>query len=309
MDVTHRYQVYGLRVRSELSLPELRPDAEVGDTDVHIRMGTVPAATPNANHTILRVDGTASFLVRDGREIIVEASAQSLERNVRLYLLGSAMGILLHQKGLLPLHANAIEIDGRAVAFMGESGAGKSTLAAWLHDEGHRLIADDVCVLRSNEEGVWVHPGLPRIRLWKDALERTGRRPADFDFSYAGDERYEKFDVPISPERSAEADLELAAIYLLASGETFAINPLIGVDAVDAVFAHTYRGFAVSQLGRSQLHFNSAVKVVRSRPIFSLHRRREPRDMQRDVPKIIEHAKEVIKASQTCRRAISPPRE
>ena len=75
------------------------------------------------------------------------------DANIRLYLLGSAMGVLLHQRGLLPLHANAVEIDGKAFAFMGASGSGKSTLAAWFHDHGYRIIADDVCAVRFETEG------------------------------------------------------------------------------------------------------------------------------------------------------------
>ena len=61
------------------------------------------------------------------------------------------MGAALHQRGILPLHANAVEIDHRAVAFMGASGAGKSTLAAWFHDQGYPILADDVCVIRADD--------------------------------------------------------------------------------------------------------------------------------------------------------------
>ena len=206
----YRYKVYGLSVRSELELPELHDDEQPGDADVDIRVGTVPPADEDGlslgpDGAVLRINGIATYLMRAGREIIVHSSPGASDRNVRLYLLGSAMGILLHQKGLLPLHANAIEIDGRAVAFMGETGAGKSTLAAWLHDAGHRVIADDVCVLGidGERERVGVHPGMPRIRLWKDALERSGREPDDYQFSYAGDETYEKFDVPLAGTKDA----------------------------------------------------------------------------------------------------------
>ena len=80
-------------------------------------------------------------------EIVAEPRQGVPDSNVRLFLLGSAMGALLHQRGLLPLHTNAVEVGGRAFAFMGKSGAGKSTLAAWFHDRGFRIVADDVCVV------------------------------------------------------------------------------------------------------------------------------------------------------------------
>jgi hypothetical protein len=66
------------------------------------------------------------------------------------------------------------------------------------------------------------------------------------------------------------------------------------MEALEAVFLHTYRGFAVSQLGRDRLHFDSAVRVVRSTPIFRLERSRALRNMATDVPKIIAHARQLI---------------
>ena len=170
------YRLFGLHLCSALDLPELCSDTLGGDPDVHIRMTRSDVTDSEAS---LVIDGIARFAVRNGNEIIVSPEPGVPERNVRLYLLGSAMGILLHQRGLLPLHANAIEIDGKAVAFMGPSGSGKSTLAAWFHDQGYCVIADDVLVVRFDQEGqAQACAGLPRLRLWKDVLEATGRRPA-----------------------------------------------------------------------------------------------------------------------------------
>jgi len=298
---THRYKIYGLSIVSDLRLPELPEDEGDGEADVRISGAVVAGSEEGISFgpdgAVLHIKGIASYLIRDGRGILVDPAPDAVDRNVRLYLLGSAFGILLHQRGLLPLHANAIEIDGHAVAFMGETGAGKSTLAAWLHDAGHRVIADDVCVLDFGEGGqdrIRVRPGMPRIRLWKDALERSGRVSADYEFSYAGDESYEKFDVPVSPERSTETDLDLVAIYVLSTGESFDISRLSGVDAADAVFSNTYRGFVLSELGQSRLHFDAALKVVRSTPIFRLERSRRLEDIAGDVSRVIAHARSLV---------------
>ena len=288
----YRYRVYGLRIRSDLRLPELFEDEGSGDADVDIRIGSVGEELGiGPGGAVLRVDNVATYRMRDGREITVDPDSNTADRNIRLFLLGSAMGVLLHQRGSLPLHANAIEVSGRAVAFMGESGAGKSTLAAWLHDAGHRVIADDVCVVSMDDKNrrARVHPGLARIRLWKDALERTGREAGDYEYSYAGDETYEKFDIPVSPDKSAEAELDLAAVYLLSVGERFRIIRLTGADAVEAIFSHTYRGLFVPDLGQSHSHFTASVDLARVTPIFRLERPKDLNELSRDIEKVLSH--------------------
>ena len=100
--------------------------------------------------------------MRDGNQIVIDAAPDATDRNVRLFLLGSALGALLHQRGLLPLHANAIDLGGGAVAFSGHSGAGKSTIAAWFHDRGHRILADDVCVVGFDQSGRALVHAVPR---------------------------------------------------------------------------------------------------------------------------------------------------
>jgi hypothetical protein len=51
--------------------------------------------------------------------------------------------ILLHTRGLYPMHASVVARGGRAVLFPAESGAGKTTLALTLVQAGFRYLGDD----------------------------------------------------------------------------------------------------------------------------------------------------------------------
>jgi len=93
---------------------------------------------------------SARYLVRAGREIIVQPADTATKRNVRCFLLGSALAALCHQRGIYPLHANAIQFGDRAFIFAGPSGAGKSTLAFYFNNQGCRVLSDDVCVIGLN---------------------------------------------------------------------------------------------------------------------------------------------------------------
>jgi hypothetical protein len=226
--------------------------------------------------TFLKIPGVASFLIRAGREITIDIEEQAAERNVRLFLLGSAFGALLHQRQLLPLHANAVEIDGTVVAFCGHSGAGKSTIAAWFLDRGHRILTDDVCAIGFDSYGRAVaYPGIPRLRLWREALEASGRSPEDFEASFDGSNGRDKFDVPTKRESPLEP-LPLGAIYLLAKAEEGTgeqrIVPLKGIDAVEALVSNTYRGGYLQMIGGRGAHLSTCVRVANAVSVFKAER-------------------------------------
>lgn len=274
------YAVFGLTVQSAIELPELFLAPEANEPDVVIERGTVPEAgegdgVVQANGgLLLQVPEVGRYFIADGRSIRVEPLAGVPERNVRLFLLGSAFGALLHQRGLLPLHANAIEVAGRAYAFMGHSGAGKSTLAAWFHDRGHRVLADDVCVIRFDEAGEAVAcPGLPRFRLWLDALELTGRVQEGLNRSYVGSSAdFDKFDVPVDASAMLHGQIRVGGVYLLAQGDQFSIAPLKGVKAAEAIFENTYRGAYVHLASTARDHWQSAVTLAQRAPVFNVTR-------------------------------------
>ncbi|GAA0298772.1 HPr kinase [Sphingomonas oligophenolica] len=291
----HLYSVFGLTLCSEIELPELQP-VDGGNPDVEISYGkvAVPGQTGElvitADGAILVVAQAGRYQVQQGRRIVVDPAGGAAPRTVRLFLLGSAFGVLLHQRGLLPLHANAIAIDGRAIAFTGASGAGKSTLAALFHDRGHFLLSDDVCVIGADPAGRPIaHAGIPHMRLWRDALERSGRSAADFESVLGG---RDKFTVP-ARRGDAPAAMPLGAIYVLKKagegGGGVAIRRLHGAAAFKALVANTYRGRYIAQLGDARRHWAASLELVATVPVFELERPWSPAWMPATLDAVEAH--------------------
>jgi hypothetical protein len=275
------YRLFGLDLRSEIDLAGLAPLVACTTPDVEIVIGPVPAEEHapgycvTAEGTLLTVPKVGRYLIRDGRKVVIEPADGASERNLRLFLLGSAFGALLHQRGLLPLHANAIDIGGRAVAFSGHSGAGKSTIAAWFHDRGYPILADDVCVIGLDASGrALAYPGIPRLRLWREALEASGRSHGEFERSF---DDLDKYDVPTRAAEMPREPLPLSAIYLLRKAEEGSakpqIRPLTGVRAVDTLVSNTYRGGYLKTIGQIAPHLATCVSVARAVPVFDAVRR------------------------------------
>ena len=294
-----RYSVFGLVVESEIALPELFPAPSDAPADVTIRIGAAgDAHLISPEEVNLVVPKVAAYRVRGGREMWVAPVEGASDRNIRLFLLGSAFGAIVHQRGLLPLHANAIEIDGRAVAFMGHSGAGKSTMAAWFLDRGHRILADDVCVVVPDASGVpLAYPGIPRLRLWREALERSGRTTDGFELAFAEDD---KWNVP-TPRPSQSGPIPLAAVYLLRKAEEgrSQITPLTGVAAADALVANTYRGSYLAKMGGTRRHLMACLALLQRVPVFSASRVWGFDSYDEQAALLERHARSLIEARAT----------
>ena len=277
----YRYRLFGLGIESDIPIPDLPIISENFPIDVVISGEPIPDAEqhePAGLHVsrygaILNIPDVGRYLIKGGNQIRVEPAPAATSRNIRLYLLGSAFGAILHQRHMLPLHANVIDFDGVAVAFMGHSGAGKSTLASWFHDRGYSILGDDVCVLNSDDQSrPIVEAGLPRMRLWGDALQASGRTPSDYEASF---DDVDKYDVPTAAA-SPPKPLRLAAIYDLQSVGCqlpSSITRLTGIDAVQALVANTYRGAFVPMLGEVKTHLDQCISLSRQVPVFELQRR------------------------------------
>ena len=295
MSAAHGYALFGLSLTSELALPGF-PEAGDG-AGVTVRFGAVavqdrPVAVADGA-LVLSVPQVGRFRIARGEEILIDPAPEASERNLRVYLLGSAMGALLHQRGILPLHANAVARGVRAVAFAGRSGAGKSTLAAWFAAHGREVLCDDVCAIGRDRAGVpLVLPGVPRLRLWSDALARSGRDSAHYERSFDGQEKY---DVPVAAAE-APAPRPLAACYLLdEAGENApGIERLSPGEAAEALVANTYRGSFVRLLGLTERHFEQCVALARTVPVYRARRRWGEEQFDEEAERLSRHVTESL---------------
>ena len=275
------YHAFGLRIESALALPELHGGA-AGPVDVRIALtrGDAPAGEGwievGENAVLLRLENIA-FTVSEGRRIEIVAPWTRADNDIRIWLLGTVMATLLHQRGLFSLHANAVELPGGgAAAFSGESGAGKSTMAGLLDRAGFRVLGDDLCAIGFDGEGPLVHAGIPRLKLWRETLGLLGRDAGGLE-QVASDILKYHVRLAGAAEEVSLAPLRLERVYLLGRREHD--EPLItrisGAAAAGAVLDNAFRwgiGQAVAGEG-SRAQFDQALAIARGAAVFRLARR------------------------------------
>jgi hypothetical protein len=181
---------------------------------------------------------------------------------------GLAMGIVLHQRGLLVLHASAVALDGSAVAILGDAGAGKSTLAAALHARGHEILSDDVIGIDVRGAEPSVRPAYPHMKLRPDAAAFLGRRPETLP-RVAGnvDKRVCRVD-----RRFAAAALPLRRVYLLADGNCQAVRALRPRGAFLMLVRHSCAGPVLKASGTSSRHFRQCAALAKRVGVRRLRR-------------------------------------
>lgn len=151
---------------------------------------TFPDGTPwtrfyrQANGYLLRFAQLADFWVsKDGTQVRAWPALGVTATTVQQLHLNQVVPLALSRQGKLVLHASAVQIAGKAVAFIGESGRGKSTIAASFATNGCCFLTDDGLQLDWRENQLIVMPSHPSIRLWEDSqcalvTERTATAPA-----------------------------------------------------------------------------------------------------------------------------------
>ena len=181
------YTAYGLEIRSAFPLPSLLP-GRGREPDVVVRRAelappreeevdgiTFTRATDRDVYYFVR--GAGGVLARDGREILADPLPGPTEAGFHNLVTGIGLGLALHQRGASSLHASAVAVDGGAVGFFGWKGMGKSTTAGALYRRGHRVVTDDVLVLRHHDDGVEATPAFPSLKLWPQSAEALGDDP------------------------------------------------------------------------------------------------------------------------------------
>ena len=129
------------------------------------RTGFTSAASGTDPYT-LRWSRHFEFVVSpDGRRIAGRSLSTTSAEAFHAYLLGHVLSYRSSQarNRSAPRYGRCRRRPG--IAFLGDCGYGKSSIAASFVEAGHRLLTDDLLVLKSSVDGLAAFPGPPRIKL------------------------------------------------------------------------------------------------------------------------------------------------
>ncbi len=173
---------------------------------------------------------------------------------INLYAAGVAA-----RDGMTVLHGGAVDIGGRAVAFVGHSGAGKSTFTAAMSRAGHGYLADEVVAV-------------------DDLVVQQFHRPIGLRAGGAdtiGVDLLDGVDAPVHPYRVGAHGVlgsatPLAAVVLLRRSDDRAEPPrLERIGPAQALFELTNQTLGATDLERSM--FLRLDRLVRRVPVHQLH--------------------------------------
>jgi hypothetical protein len=225
--VTIRYALHGLRIASQVPLPE--PEAAfAGPADLVIRRAEPRSADRVPDDVVelrcsfddehvyyegfrdgeerwcIRAPGAFTFSV-EGTCATTQPSPDLDEALLPLLAAGMGLAFVLALRGSLCLHASAVERGGRAVALTAPSGGGKSTLAALAAVAGYPLVTDDLLRVDLDSGMPGVFRGASEIRLRSGAARLREHWPGRSRI--AADGR-----TAVAPPRTVADRLPLAAI-------------------------------------------------------------------------------------------------
>lgn len=186
--------IYGLTVRSEITLPGLSQSPAV--PDLTVRWGTVGPVAPAPDsevlaeiasyggaYSIARFNGGYHIRYPDVADIVLDAAPRNItvhphsenkKKLARILVVGNVLSTALILSGRCVLHASAVASNGSSICLVGPPGVGKSTLAALLCREGCALVTDDVLHLELTPEGILARPGSGSLRLRPEAEQIAG---------------------------------------------------------------------------------------------------------------------------------------
>jgi len=285
-----RYRFAGLAVESDIRLDGLTPNDDRQEAaDLFVTTGQVEISTDAQEVTpaLLATDKEAlvttefaQFLVRNGSEIIVDASDTLSQPEIQFIVLSEAMPILLHQRGFIPFHAATVLLDnGSCVAFVGQSGAGKSTLLAKLIDRDYKVISDDICIIDNAPDGTpYIQASSPRLKLLPDTLTLSGRAADDHGQIAGANSKY----LVDMGDQFQDGRFPLHRLYLLEwpqTDEGILFSPIPAMERFQSILANIHYGRLPFAMGRDQQYMTGvsnmsskveAVRFCRPKSINSL---------------------------------------
>jgi hypothetical protein len=244
--------------------PYLRPDGE-----------SVFQVYRLDDHDVLHFPGIADFFAFAGH-IAYQPFLPVDYALIETFLLGIVMSYCLESRGTPILHASAVQVDDRLVAFIADSGGGKSTLAAALVRAGFLLVSDDILPIRRLDGQFLGCPSFPVLRMYPVQAQY-------FLGHLQGLQRMNDYTskLLVALERDSfgafcAAPRPLTCLFLpqrrdaVEAGTDIEITPLSSQQALKEIIRHTFAPRMIQALGLAPRRLAILAELARQVPMCSL---------------------------------------
>ena len=286
----YSYLAFALGIKSDLALPEFIESQNKVDVAIRLDNSIEPSSVVtqsylnlNQNETILSLNSIGTFYIRNGCEILIAPLPSADIRRIRQFIVGTAMAILLYQRGYLVLHASTVTFNNQAISFLGFAGTGKSSIAAALYSLGYGVLADDISIVEMNDDFPVIIPGVPQIKLTLESAKAVG---LDVNDGILLDNIDDKYGYRIH-KGFTDIPLSLKRIYLLQEDQCTGIE-LISQQTAVIKFISCSVPTLWTQLNDVN-HFMQCVDLAKQVPTFLLKRNSLSQSLQDFARLVDEH--------------------
>lgn len=181
------YKIYGLIIKSDIklynsnliSLSSITPDIEIVSKSINTNIDSSFISRSNfyfsQNNIIFIIENVGRYQITNGNKITIEYLPNTDLEEIKKYILGSALGLLLFQRNIIALHGSSIVINNNAIIISGNIGAGKTSTTLSLVNKGYSFLTDDVASVIKDINGTYnVHHCIPYQKLCFNTIESLG---------------------------------------------------------------------------------------------------------------------------------------
>ena len=192
----------------------------------------------NESDFYLDVKNVARYRVQNGRQVSICPYEGVDQESIELFLEGSALGAVLHQRGMLPFHGSSFAYRGKGVLVCGHSGVGKSSVTAAFCRQGAVFINDDISPVAVSDSNTMILPLKTRIKLWDDSLRKFEIDSESLQRIRPG---VDKFYLPVEDRVTSEHTLNHIFILSDHNKDEFQAMELDGMAKYNALRRQVYR--------------------------------------------------------------------
>lgn len=218
----------------------------------------------------LQVKTVGEFMVRQGQEILYRPEPEVDDQSLELFLNGSVLGAVLHQRGIIPFHGSSFLVEGAGVMICGQSGAGKSSVTMAFCQEGALLINDDISPVHFKQSVPHFLSLKTKIKLWDNSLDELGLQPDGLD---AIRPNLGKFYVDNVSKVEEEPPISQIVILSIHNRPDFLVKELQGLGKHQALLNQVYRkNYLKGMPKREQQYFKEVLTLARAVRVIQMTR-------------------------------------